>query len=1057
SKVFAFGWNKNGQLGLGHNEDQSLPVKLDFPAAGRVGTAIACLFLSSVALLDSGEVLAWGKNEDGILGKSADVKEQNIPRKVPGLEGITIKRIICGQNHALALSSDGKVYSWGWNEFRQLGNGTKESSHQPTLISGNCGRIRDVAAHFKSCVCAAVTETDEVYIWGIFYDQEILSPELTSITSLDEVFAKIPYQAMTFRALRPKLDETIEEKNTETKLPEWLKKSFNRADTADVVFVVEGKKIHAHKAILIMQCALFETMFLGDWKESHEREQIIKHHSYDAFFAFLKYFYTNEVDLQPDLALELFALAHFYHMIDLQKECLKIIKRGVTVENAASIYDKAIQLAAEELEEFVFNFCMEHMTAVVNSDGFRLLKDDVMREFSLRAAQHGVCKKKECCGASRRSESSGAAEADKAAAWRELEVGGRRSRAAGKAASMRPTSGGSRSEYIVYMPPDQLLHLTTTSHCAESSSISTSSAEVNFDLVRRQLAAAMSESLDKWKIFRELSDDLKQNIRLAVVFRGSAIYVTKDDEVFGFGKNEEGFLGTGDMKSRTEHTKIEQLCGQNIQGLNFSNHSFFALSASGSVFAWGRNNHGQLGLGTKENTLIPTKIEGISATNRVVQLACSSNHTLVLTSDREVFTFGWNKNGQLGLGHNEDQTLPVFAWGKNDYGILGQNADVKEQNIPCQVPGLEGIAITRIVCGQIHALALSSDGNVYSWGWNAHGQLGNGTKENSHQPTLITGDFGRIKDVAAHITLHLSAAVTEADEVYDSADVVFVVEGKKIHAHKSILIMRCIVFRTMFLGNWIESNQREQIIEHRSYDAFFAFLKYFYTNEVDPKPDLTLGQDIMSPKKTAFTSLDEVFANNQNRALTFRALRPKVTEPIEEKNTETELPEWLKNSFDDADTADVVFVVEGKKVHAHKAILIMRCVFFRTMFQGDWIESNQSYDAFFAFLKYFYTNEVDPQPDLALELFSLAHFYHMTDLQKECVKIIKRGVSVENAAVIYEKAIQLASEEIKEFVFNFCVENLNAVLNSDGFKLLQSEVVKEFVLRAAQQGVFKNI
>ncbi|CAB3389017.1 Hypothetical predicted protein [Cloeon dipterum] len=344
----------------------------------------------------------------------------------------------------------------------------------------------------------------------------------------------------------------------------------------------------------------------------------------------------------------------------------------------------------------------------------------------------------------------------------------------------------------------------------------------------------MSESLDEWKIFRELGDDLKQNIRLAVVFRGSAIYVTKDDEVFGFGKNEEGFLGTGDMKPHTEHTKIEQLCGQNIQGLNFSNHSFFALSASGSVFAWGRNNHGQLGLGTKENTLIPTKIEGVLATNRVVQVACSSNHTLVLTSDREVFTFGWNKNGQLGLGHNEDQTLPikldfpsaggvvtaiaclffssvalldsgeVFAWGKNDYGILGQNADLKEQPVPCRVPGLEGITITRIVCGQIHALAVSSNGKVYSWGWNAHGQLGNGTKENSHRPTLIAGDFGRIKDVAAHITLHLSAAVTEADEVF--------VWG--------------------FNGT---------------------------TN--------------LSPTKVSFTSLDELFAKTSNEALTFRPLR----------------------------------------------------------------------------------------------------------------------------------------------------------------------------------------
>ncbi|XP_065336589.1 RCC1 and BTB domain-containing protein 1-like [Cloeon dipterum] len=142
-----------------------------------------------------------------------------------------------------------------------------------------------------------------------------------------------------------------------------------------------------------MRCAVFRAMFLGNWKESNESEQIIEHHSYDAFFAFLKYFYTNEVDLQSDLALELFALAHFYQMTDLQKECLKIIKRGVTVENAASIYDKAVLLAAEELKELVLKFCMEHLAGIVNSDGFKLWNGDVAKDFVLHAAQQGAFKK----------------------------------------------------------------------------------------------------------------------------------------------------------------------------------------------------------------------------------------------------------------------------------------------------------------------------------------------------------------------------------------------------------------------------------------------------------------------------------------------------------------------------------------------------------------------------------------------------------------------------------------------------------------------------------------
>ncbi|CAB3379992.1 Hypothetical predicted protein [Cloeon dipterum] len=520
----------------------------------------------------------------------------------------------------------------------------------------------------------------------------------------------------------------------------------------------------------------------------------------------------------------------------------------------------------------------------------------------------------------------------------------------------------------------------------------------------------MSDLLDKWEIFQELSDELKRNIRLAVVCDGGAIYVTKDDQVFGFGRNEIGFLGTGDKQSRTEHTKIEQLCGQNIQDLQFAYLTFFAISATGSVYAWGKNDNGQLGLGTKKDTWIPTKIERNLGTKRVVQVACSSWHTLVLTSDKEVFSFGWNKYGQLGLGHSDDQTVPIkldfpaagrvesYLLGeKNEDGILGQSADVEEQNIPRKVPGLEGITITRIFCGYLHALALSNDGKVYSWGWNKYGQLGNGTKQRSHKPTLIFGNFGRIRDVAARYSYNVSAAVTEADEVFA----------------------------------WGTFNGEENLI----------------------------------PTKTSFTSLDEVFAKFPDYyAVTFRPLRTNFDdEPVEEKNSANEWPEWLKKSFGD-ESADVVFVVEGKKIHAHKTILIMRCAVFRTMFLGNWKESNESeqiiehrsYDVFFAFLKYFYTNEVDLQPDMALELFDLAHFYQVTDLQKECLKIIKRGIAVENAASVYDKAIQLASEELREFAFKFCLKHLTAVVNTDGFKLLNSDVVRDLFLHAAQQGAFKN-
>ncbi|CAB3377143.1 Hypothetical predicted protein [Cloeon dipterum] len=111
-----------------------------------------------------------------------------------------------------------------------------------------------------------------------------------------------------------------------------------------------------------------------------EREQR-KGANHRAFYAFLKFFYTDEIDLPPDSALELLALAHFYHLPALQEECGKSVKRGVTVENAAVVFERAIQYESKELEEYACKFCVDHMTGVIGSDAlFKTLKPDTVSE-----------------------------------------------------------------------------------------------------------------------------------------------------------------------------------------------------------------------------------------------------------------------------------------------------------------------------------------------------------------------------------------------------------------------------------------------------------------------------------------------------------------------------------------------------------------------------------------------------------------------------------------------------------------------------------------------------
>ncbi|CAB3388426.1 Hypothetical predicted protein [Cloeon dipterum] len=470
----------------------------------------------------------------------------------------------------------------------------------------------------------------------------------------------------------------------------------------------------------------------------------------------------------------------------------------------------------------------------------------------------------------------------------------------------------------------------------------------------------------------------EKEIRTAIVFGSQAenvIIVLENDEVLAFGENKNGCLGTGDEDEVDDELKrIEILCGQGIEGFEYSVNcsgdegqlfSLFAISRSGSVFSWGENKYGQLGLGTTEHTKVPTKISGSLKEKKVVQVACGGLHTLALTSGGEVHAFGLNSAGQLGLGTSGDiQSFPqkvcgllngkivtsvacqkyssfsllqsgeICAWGANTNGMLGLSSPSNKECSPCMVIGLEGVVISQIVCGPFFTLALSDDGKIYSWGENHRGQLGNGTTEFVESPTIISTEIGRVREIAAsHYWSHPCAAITQENQVYIWAD----------------------------------------------YNCFRV---------------------ILEPVLTSYSSFDEVFAV-AIPPLIYRRFQLKLMED-QSKVKGLRVIERLRKAFDNPETADFAFIVEGKKIHVHKNMLIIGSDVFKNLFLGDWEDSykkyriveDHSYDAFYAFLKYFYTDEVDFTPDLALDVYSLAQVFRVDGLKDECKKIIKSATSI---------------------------------------------------------------
>jgi len=164
------------------------------------------------------------------------------------------------------------------------------------------------------------------------------------------------------------------------------------------------------------------------------------------------------------------------------------------------------------------------------------------------------------------------------------------------------------------------------------------------------------------------------------------------------------------------------------------------LTSNNEVFAWGDNEWGQIGNNISSEVLIPYKINEFIG-EKVEAISCGSNHSLALT-----------ENGC------------VYSWGYNRYGQLGLNSENFKENKPQRIE--IDVKIKKICCGLGYSLLLSREGDIYVFGWNKDGQLGLET-EGKKQLTPTKMNFSeKFTQIAAHYMQEISCALTEEGFYY---------------------------------------------------------------------------------------------------------------------------------------------------------------------------------------------------------------------------------------------------------------------------------------------------
>ncbi|HEY1640477.1 MAG TPA: hypothetical protein VGG35_07310 [Streptosporangiaceae bacterium] len=160
--VVAWGFNRNGVLGNGTTTSSSTPVHVKLAAGQQFRTLRSDSF--SLAVSASGRVYTWGYNASGELGDGTTTSRLT-PRRVRLPAGVQVKTARAGAEFALALTTGGRLLAWGYNGFGELGTGSTTDRHEPAWVKLPKGvKITAISAGYDSSL--ALTSTGRVLSWG---------------------------------------------------------------------------------------------------------------------------------------------------------------------------------------------------------------------------------------------------------------------------------------------------------------------------------------------------------------------------------------------------------------------------------------------------------------------------------------------------------------------------------------------------------------------------------------------------------------------------------------------------------------------------------------------------------------------------------------------------------------------------------------------------------------------------------------------------------------------------------------------------------------------------
>ena len=266
-----------------------------------------------------------------------------------------------------------------------------------------------------------------------------------------------------------------------------------------------------------------------------------------------------------------------------------------------------------------------------------------------------------------------------------------------------------------------------------------------------------------------------------------------DGRSYCWGKNFYGQLGLMNTEDRPQPAPISPLL--KFSEIDLGYYHTCGLQTNGQAMCWGKNDNGQLGTGVASgnNVPIPTPVAG---THSFVSLTLGDHHSCGLNLGGYAWCWGQNDFGQLGDGTTTQSDIPstvvgghlfskliahgdqscglkisgaAVCWGRNDHGQIGNSSTVTFLQTPLELtsdPAFMGVQLIDIALGNSHSCGLKQSGEVFCWGANDNGQIGDDDTSTTDRvaPTAISDEGLSFSKIAAGG--HNSCGLTAIGEVY---------------------------------------------------------------------------------------------------------------------------------------------------------------------------------------------------------------------------------------------------------------------------------------------------